>query len=160
MNNHRAHDYRFLIRRWRAVARKAGLSLRPLAQAGDYPLYFLRSKALQTSGGLYISAGIHGDEPAGTEALISWAEENAGRLNTLPLLLLPCLNPWGLINNRRHDESTVPSISTRTTMPRGSTFTRWRGLGRRGPQPSSTPPGRTSPSNPGFGSMAGKRAPD
>jgi murein peptide amidase A len=104
MINHRAHDYRFLIRRWRAVAREAGLALRPLAKAGDYPLYFLRSKALQTNGGIYISAGIHGDEPAGSEALISWAEENAERLQTLPLLLLPCLNPWGLINNRRHDE--------------------------------------------------------
>jgi hypothetical protein len=104
MNRHRAHDYRFLIRRWRAVARKAGLPLRPLSQAGDYPLYFLRSKALRTTGGLYISAGIHGDEPAGPEALISWAEDNAERLNTLPLLLLPCLNPWGLVNNRRHDE--------------------------------------------------------
>jgi protein MpaA len=104
MINHRAHDYRFLIRRWRAVARKAGLPLRPLAKAGDYPLYFLRSKALQTTGGIYISAGIHGDEPAGAEALITWAEENAERLKTLPLLLLPCLNPWGLINNRRHDE--------------------------------------------------------
>jgi murein peptide amidase A len=104
MNNHRAHDYRFLIRRWRAVARKAGLPLRPLARAGDYPLFYFRSKALQTSGGVYISAGIHGDEPAGTEALISWAEKNAERLHRLPLLLLPCLNPWGLINNRRHDE--------------------------------------------------------
>jgi protein MpaA len=104
MINHRAHDYRFLIRRWRAVARKAGLPLRPLSRAGEYPLYFLRSKALQVTGGLYISAGIHGDEPAGAEALISWAEENVERLKTLPLLMLPCLNPWGLINNRRHDE--------------------------------------------------------
>jgi len=104
MINHRAHDYRFLIRRWRAVARKAGLQLRPLAKIGDYPLFYLRSKALETTGGLYISAGIHGDEPAGAEALISWAEDNAARLNALPLLLLPCLNPWGLINNRRHDE--------------------------------------------------------
>jgi protein MpaA len=104
MNNHRAHDYRFLMQRWRAAARKAGLRLHALTKAGDYPLHYLRTKALQTSGGLYISAGIHGDEPAGTEALISWVEENAERLNTLPLLLLPCLNPWGLINNRRHDE--------------------------------------------------------
>jgi len=104
MLKHRAHDYRFLIQRWRAVAKKAGLPLRPLGKAGDYPLYFLRTKALQASGGIYISAGIHGDEPAGSEALIAWAEENADRLHTLPLLLLPCLNPWGLINNRRHDE--------------------------------------------------------
>ena len=102
--NHRVHDYRYLIQRWRAVARRAGVPLRPLCLAGGQPLFFLCTKHLQSTGGIYISAGIHGDEPAGAEALITWAEENADRLHKLPLLLLPCLNPWGLINNRRHDE--------------------------------------------------------
>jgi len=104
MINHRVHDYRFLIQRWRALARLAGLRLRPLARAGEYPLFYLVSKSLEKIGGMYISAGIHGDEPASTEALLIWAEENASRLADLPVLLFPCLNPWGLINNRRHDE--------------------------------------------------------
>ena len=101
---HRAHDYRFLIQRWRAVARAAGLPLRKLATTERHDLYYLRTKALTASGGIYISAGIHGDEPAATEALIAWAEKNVRRLAKLPLLLLPCLNPWGLVNNVRLNE--------------------------------------------------------
>ena len=101
---HRAHDYRFLIRRWRAVARAAGLPLRKLASTEQHDLHFLRTKALGATGGIYISAGIHGDEPAATEALITWAEKNVRRLAKLPLLLLPCLNPWGLVNNVRLNE--------------------------------------------------------
>lgn len=99
--HHRAHDYRFLIQRWRAVARAAGLPLRKLASTEQHDLFYLRTKALAATGGIYISAGIHGDEAAATEALITWAEKNVRRLAKLPLLLLPCLNPWGLVNNAR-----------------------------------------------------------
>ncbi len=98
---HRCHDYRFLIERWRGVARKAGVAMRRLVRADGFDHYYLRTKALGATGGIYISAGIHGDEPASTEALIAWAEKNARLLNELPLLLFPCLNPWGLVNNAR-----------------------------------------------------------
>ncbi len=101
---HRAHDYRFLIQRWRAVARAAGVPLRKLVSTERYDAHFLRTKALGPTGGIYISAGIHGDEPAATEALIAWAEKNVKRLARLPVLLLPCLNPWGLANNVRLNE--------------------------------------------------------
>jgi hypothetical protein len=72
-----------------------------LAKAGPLPIYLLRTKALRTDGGIYISAGIHGDEPGATEGLIAWAEANPALIRELPLLILPCLNPWGLLNNCR-----------------------------------------------------------
>jgi hypothetical protein len=75
--------------------------------AGELPLYFLRTRALPRNGGLYISAGIHGDEPGGTEGLIAWAEREGERLRDLPLLIFPCLNPWGLIANSRYDQSGI-----------------------------------------------------
>lgn len=99
--NHRAHDYRHLVERWRAVARKAGVPLRRLAHADGYDLFSLRTPALAEAGGIYVSAGIHGDEPAATEGLITWAEAQGRWLAKLPLLLLPCLNPWGLVKNTR-----------------------------------------------------------
>ncbi len=37
----RAHDYPYLIERWRAVARKAGIPLRRLVRADGYDLYSL-----------------------------------------------------------------------------------------------------------------------
>lgn len=100
---HRAHDYRHLIQRWRAVARAAGLVMQPFAKTPDNTVYWLRSRHAAKTTAIYISAGIHGDEPAGTEALILWAERHSRELRQLPLVLFPCLNPWGLINNSRFD---------------------------------------------------------
>ena len=54
-----------------------------------------------------MSAVIHGDEPAGAEALVRWAEARLPTLardrHTPGLFLVPCLNPWGLVNNQRTD---------------------------------------------------------
>ncbi len=103
---HRVHDYRHLVARWRKVGRAAGLKMEAFAQAGEFPVYCLRTRE-RSDGGLYVSAGIHGDEPAATEGLIRWAEAQlpalADREPALPLMILPCLNPWGLANNRRED---------------------------------------------------------
>ncbi len=97
------HDYAKLLQRWRKVARAARLQIGTLAKADGFELPILTSRYRSPQGGLYISAGIHGDEPAGTEAFIGWAEENLELLRELPLLFLPCLNPWGLVNNSRLD---------------------------------------------------------
>ena len=100
---HRAHDYRSLIRRWRALARRIGLPMRRYCTADGFDLYCLRSPALKQTGGIYLSAGIHGDEPAGTEGLLFWANLMGSALLDLPVICFPCLNPWGLIHNRRSD---------------------------------------------------------
>jgi hypothetical protein len=79
------------------------MRLTPLAQASGFPLVFLQTPALAGEGGLYLSAGIHGDEPAGSEGLLAWAESNLGHLREIPALIFPCLNPWGLAQNTRGD---------------------------------------------------------
>jgi murein peptide amidase A len=104
---HRCHDYRYLSSRWRTLARAANLRVYSLCVASGMRVFFLRSPALEETGGIYLSAGVHGDEPGATEGLLAWAERNASRLATLPLLIFPCLNPWGLTHNRRTDEAGV-----------------------------------------------------
>jgi len=53
---------------------------------------------------IYISAGIHGDEPAGPLAARQLLQENRWPTN-LDLYLLPCLNPTGFaLNTRETDE--------------------------------------------------------
>jgi len=99
----RSHDYTLLIRRWRAVARRAGWRLQRFAVAGKLSIYFLRTAAAASPRTIYLSAGIHGDEPAGPAALLAWAEKNLAQLRAHPFLLFPCLNPWGLLNNSRYD---------------------------------------------------------
>ena len=105
---HRVHDYKHLVARWRRVARAAGLEMEAFARSGGFPVHCLRTRA-RANGGLYASAGIHGDEPAAAEGLLRWAETRLPALvrlkPTLPLMILPCLNPWGLVNNRREDEA-------------------------------------------------------
>jgi hypothetical protein len=99
------HDYNHLIKRWRAVARAARLQMRAFAEESGREVFCVTSPALDREGGIYISAGIHGDEPAAPEALIVWAEKNIARIGRLPLMIFPCLNPWGLLNNTRCDEA-------------------------------------------------------
>src|SRR5207244_2768752 len=78
-----------------------GLRLRRLASADGFDCFYLATAHLSTARGLYVSAGIHGDEPAAPEALLRWAESHAPCLAEWPLLIFPCLNPWGLRNNSR-----------------------------------------------------------
>lgn len=96
------HNYKHLIRRWRKVARAAGLEMAAFAQADGYEVFRLVSRQ-PPEGGVYLSAGIHGDEPAATEGLICWAEAHPELLRNRPCILFPCLNPWGLENNSRND---------------------------------------------------------
>jgi protein MpaA len=103
LKHHRAHDYPRLIERWRAVAKRAGLSMKPIAKAAQFRLYCVRTKRLPAEGAIYISAGIHGDEPAATEGLVTWAEKNVALLRRRPFFIIPCINPWGLKNNSRVD---------------------------------------------------------
>ena len=105
---HHVHDYSRLVRRWKKVARRSGLKLEPFAQAGNFTVYYLQTRpsAAGRRGGVYLSAGIHGDEPAATEGLAQWAERHLpaiARAGELPVVLFPCLNPFGLTHNQRTD---------------------------------------------------------
>jgi hypothetical protein len=102
---HRCHDYEHIAERWRAVARRAGLKLHRLAHADGFDIFHLSTPALCDSAGLYVSAGIHGDEPAPVEALLRWAEINIRVLASWPLMIFPCLNPAGIRDNTRTDRN-------------------------------------------------------
>ncbi len=76
--------------------------MRKFAHADGFPVHVIESPA-RPGPSLYLSAGIHGDEPAATEGLITWCEKRARALRKTNVLIFPCLNPWGLQNNDRHD---------------------------------------------------------
>jgi len=100
----RAHDYARLTRRWKRVAALARLDMPVFSESAGYPLFVLQSRTETTPGpSVYVSAGIHGDEPAAPEGLVTWAEQNIRLLRRCPVVIFPCLNPWGLVNNNRLD---------------------------------------------------------
>jgi protein MpaA len=106
LRRHRCHDAAFLVKRWHAVARAARLDVQTVYVAGDYPVLFLHTPEA-TGPRLYLSAGVHGDEPAPVSALLEWAEDNTTRLRTLPVAIFPIFNPSGLALNARADHRGV-----------------------------------------------------
>ncbi len=130
----RSHDYPLLIRRWRRVALVARLRLQAFARSGGHPIYYLSSKPSENPRpSIYFSAGIHGDESAATEGLISWVEKNARAMRDFQACIFPCLNPWGLIANNRLDtrgrdlnrcfnKSHVPQIQAQLKILKGMRF--------------------------------------
>ncbi len=87
------------------LCQRLGLRLERIARVDGFPVYCVKSPGLESQPGLYLSAGIHGDEPASTEGLFAWAQRADEQLRRLPVLIFPCLNPWGLVMNRRSDAS-------------------------------------------------------
>lgn len=99
---HRAHDYAALMAGWERVVARAGLHAVTLGSAEHLPIMLFESAASsQGAPAIYLSAGIHGDEPAPPWALLEWAQANISLLRREPFILSPCLNPIGLIGNTR-----------------------------------------------------------
>ena len=101
---HRAHHYGALMQQWAAFAKQERLRLKCFVTIEEYPIYFLEScPGAEDQEIIYLSAGLHGDEPAPPWALLAWAQENVALLHERPFLIFPCLNPHGLVNNTRVD---------------------------------------------------------
>lgn len=103
--SHHAHEVEWLVGEWKALGGELGLTVTTLGEAGDYPVILLESRAAAKGGGLYFSAGIHGDEPAGGLGLLEWARQSGPFLAEEPVVIAPCLNPWGLAHNLRTDQN-------------------------------------------------------
>jgi hypothetical protein len=130
-------DYRLLLERWlEVVRRESSLSLSVFGEAGGYPLVVVETEQSDSDAALiYLSAGIHGDEPAPVEALIQWAETMSaqGGFPGMNMMIFPCLNPWGLERNIRFDaegrdlnrcyhSKKVPQIAAQLRIMKGRRF--------------------------------------
>jgi len=69
-------------------------------------LVAMRRPGAAGSKGLYVSAGIHGDEPAPPLAVLRLLKQNAWP-EDLNLWVCPCLNPGGFRRNRRENAMGV-----------------------------------------------------
>jgi len=101
-------DIRAVLGELKAAAVAHGWSAETFYRIGDLELLALQRAPLSTrdsqpSTRLYISAGIHGDEPAGPLAALRLLQENQWPADA-EVWLLPCLNPTGFILNSREND--------------------------------------------------------
>lgn len=101
---HHAHDIREIMRRWKALQKNAGLHATTLTTVEGHPVIALETKAAKAGvPAIYISTGVHGDECGSMWGLLLWAEKNLAVLQLGSFLLLPLLNPIGIMLNTRAD---------------------------------------------------------
>jgi Succinylglutamate desuccinylase / Aspartoacylase family len=92
-----------------ATARNKGWSIEEIPVPQKPSLFALTrspSRITHHVSRIYISTGIHGDEPAGPLAVRQLLQENQWPENA-SLSLIPCLNPTGFRLNRRENDQGV-----------------------------------------------------
>ncbi|MFQ5444535.1 MAG: M14 family metallocarboxypeptidase [Nitrospinales bacterium] len=124
MNQPKLRDYQTVLTRLNSSVESFGAEVHPILNltinGSAYPFQKIvigkgnRRKAL-------ISAGIHGDEPAGVETLCAFLEQNH-YIHHLPdweITLLPCLNPFGYEYGTRnnHDDMDLNRLFKSTHFP-------------------------------------------
>jgi murein peptide amidase A len=104
-------DIRSVLREIKSAAQTPGWASEVFYKTGDLELIALHRAPPSTlnpqpSTRLYISAGIHGDEPAGPLAALRLLQENHWPPDA-EIWLLPCLNPDGFVLNTRANADGV-----------------------------------------------------
>ena len=95
-------DYASLLNRLQAVG-----PTQLVAECGGYPIHAIELGS-GTEARILLTAGLHGDEPAGPEAAVRFAEGLSPRLaQRCQFMILPCLNPHGYVHDTRENEAGV-----------------------------------------------------
>jgi hypothetical protein len=98
-------DIRAVLQEIEAAARQHVWSAEIFHEADGFQwlaLHRMPSRTPHSTFRIYISTGIHGDEPAGPLAALKLLRENRWPENA-EIFLLPCLNPAGFTLNRREN---------------------------------------------------------
>jgi len=99
-------DVRSVLRDIDAAARMGGWTVEHFYETAGFRFPALRRKGIGAARKIYLSAGIHGDEPAGPTAALRLLQENEWPVN-LDLWFCPCLNPIGFLSNSRLNDKGV-----------------------------------------------------
>lgn len=95
-------DIAAVLREIRADALATGWNFDPILAKPTLELHAWHRPSIQPRRRIYISTGIHGDEPAGPLAIRELVRENAWPQDA-DIWLCPCLNPTGFPSNRREN---------------------------------------------------------
>lgn len=101
-------DFSQLVDRYEALLRTVYTGA-VVGNVEGYPFYHLSPSGDSAAPQRWLlSAGMHGDEPAGHLALLEFLETDAQSLQgRVDLNILPCINPWGYIHDRRENAQGI-----------------------------------------------------
>jgi hypothetical protein len=103
-------DIRAVLREVEAAAKTDGWTSEVFHEAGEFKWFALHrrpeARSRKSEARIYISAGIHGDEPAAPLAALKLLQENNWPA-AAEIFLLPCLNPVGYTRNTRENADGV-----------------------------------------------------
>jgi hypothetical protein len=103
-------NIRAVLRDVETAAQQHGWTSEIFHDAGEFKWLALHREAsssiLHPTSRIYISTGIHGDEPAGPLAALRLLQENKWP-ERAEIFLLPCLNPAGFMLNRRENAAGI-----------------------------------------------------
>ena len=80
-----------------------------IGTAHHYPIHQIHlTSSIETPRHVLITGGMHGDEPAGVEAVLQFLErDNTALLNKFSFLIIPCINPYGYVHDTRETRDDV-----------------------------------------------------
>ena len=81
-----------------------------LGTVHGYPVHqiCLAASSAQTARQVFITGGMHGDEPAGVETVLQFLErDNTPLLKDFSFLAIPCINPYGYVHNTRETRGGI-----------------------------------------------------
>jgi hypothetical protein len=99
-------DIHHVLREIEQAAAVHGWQTEEFLKSDTRRLIALTRRGAQSGKRIYLSAGIHGDEPAGPLAMLQLLRENRWPENA-DIWLCPCLNPSGFLNNARENAGGV-----------------------------------------------------
>lgn len=78
----------------------------PIEQLGtvhNYPIHQIRlASSSESPIRTLLTGGMHGDEPAGVEAVLQFlSRDNTDLLKTFSFVVIPCINPYGYVHDTR-----------------------------------------------------------
>jgi protein MpaA len=86
------------------IAERTGWDRQVFLDTPQLTLCAYHRTAANPKSRLYLSAGIHGDEPAGPLAVLELFRKNEWS-DAVEMWICPCLNPEGFVSNRRENAS-------------------------------------------------------
>jgi protein MpaA len=127
-------DFGAVTRRLAKVARERAVTVEVAGSFDEHPFFVVRIEPKHATFSVFLSAGMHGEEPAGVEAVLQWLEK--GEFKKFPhvrWLIFPCINPWGwerdwrlnargLDLNRQFRGRRVPEVKLIKRILRGEKF--------------------------------------